>query len=78
MNKPSKLSVILVAMLVLALFASACGAKDNPVATEDTLKGNITISGAWALYPMMTVWAEEYAKIKQILRRFICLQRDGM
>ena len=29
----------------------------------DTLEGNITISGAFALYPMMTVWAEEFTKI---------------
>lgn len=62
MNKSSKFSIIIIAMLVLALFASACGVKATPVATEETLKGNITISGAWALYPMMTVWAEEYAK----------------
>jgi phosphate transport system substrate-binding protein len=63
MNKTSKLSVIVIALLVLALFASACGAKATPVATDAPLKGNIAISGAWALYPMMTVWAEEYTKI---------------
>ncbi len=63
MNQKSKLSVIVIAMLVLALFASACGQKATPVATQETLKGNITVSGAWALYPMMTVWAEEYSKI---------------
>jgi phosphate transport system substrate-binding protein len=65
MNKTSKLSVIVIAMLVLALFVSACGAKatPTPVATEAPLKGNIAVSGAWALYPMMTVWAEEYTKI---------------
>jgi len=27
------------------------------------MKGVITISGAWALYPMMTRWAEEFQKI---------------
>ncbi len=63
MHKTSKLSLIVIAMLVLALFASACGAKSTPVAADAPLKGSITISGAWALYPMMTVWAEEYAKI---------------
>lgn len=30
-------------------------------ATE--LKGEITVSGAWALYPMMLKWAEEFQKI---------------
>jgi phosphate transport system substrate-binding protein len=41
-------------------------AAQAPAATEapvDTLEGNITISGAFALYPMMTRWAEEFQKI---------------
>jgi phosphate transport system substrate-binding protein len=29
----------------------------------DTLKGTIAVSGAFALYPMMTRWAEEFQKI---------------
>jgi phosphate transport system substrate-binding protein len=37
--------------------------QDTPTAQPDTLKGTITISGAFALYPMMTVWAEEFQKI---------------
>jgi len=39
---------------------------DGSTATEvpvDTLEGNIAISGAFALYPMMTRWAEEFQKI---------------
>ena len=39
---------------------------DGSAATEapvDTLEGNIAISGAFALYPMMTRWAEEFQKI---------------
>ncbi len=39
---------------------------DGSPATEapvDTLEGNIAISGAFALYPMMTVWAEEFQKL---------------
>jgi len=63
MKKPSKLYVLVIAMLVFTLFASACGEKTNPASGQETLRGNITVSGAWALYPMMTVWAEEYSKI---------------
>lgn len=63
MNKPSKLSVIVFAVMFLVFITSACGKKADPAVSEETLKGNITVSGAWALYPMMTVWAEEYAKI---------------
>ncbi|MBN2441237.1 MAG: PstS family phosphate ABC transporter substrate-binding protein [Spirochaetales bacterium] len=32
------------------------------------LKGTITISGAWALYPMAVKWAEEFKKINPRLR----------
>jgi phosphate transport system substrate-binding protein len=35
---------------------AACAAKDE-------IKGSITISGAWALYPMTVKWAEEFRKI---------------
>lgn len=30
---------------------------------EETLSGTISVSGAFALYPMMTVWADEFSKI---------------
>ncbi len=47
---------------------TACGA-GTPLAPTaaapgaDTLSGTITVSGAFALYPMMTVWAEEFQKV---------------
>jgi phosphate transport system substrate-binding protein len=31
--------------------------------TKDDLEGNITISGAFALYPMAVKWAEEFKKL---------------
>jgi phosphate transport system substrate-binding protein len=36
---------------------------EAPVATEEPLSGDLAISGAFALYPMMTVWAEEFTKL---------------
>jgi phosphate transport system substrate-binding protein len=36
--------------------------------TEIELKGTITISGAWALYPMAVKWAEEFQKIHPKVR----------
>lgn len=51
----------------LSLFLTACGSANPTVApvagSGDTLEGNIAISGAFALYPMMTRWAEEFQKI---------------
>lgn len=54
------------------LFLSACTAQkqqasqttpSQPTATAPELKGKITVSGAWALYPMMVKWAEEFQKV---------------
>lgn len=35
---------------------------------EEELKGTITLSGAWALYPMAVKWAEEFQKIHPKVR----------
>lgn len=47
----------LLLLLALTLTLSGCA----PKAQETTgLQGDLAISGAWALYPMMTRWAEEF------------------
>jgi len=64
MQKPYRLFVV---GLLLTLMLSACGpvtAPDN----GDALKGNISISGAFAIYPLMTRWAEEYQRINPGVR----------
>jgi len=58
--------------LILFLLAAltACGSP-APTATRvseggappDSLSGNIAISGAFAIYPIMTVWADEFQKL---------------
>jgi phosphate transport system substrate-binding protein len=48
--------------LTITLLLAACGT--SPQAPQlGNLTGTITISGAFALYPMMTVWADEFHKI---------------
>lgn len=49
-------------LALLALPLAACGGAEQEAAPGE-LSGNITISGAFALYPMMQRWAEEYKKI---------------
>jgi phosphate transport system substrate-binding protein len=44
---------------VFALFLSQCS-KDKK---SDGSSGRITVSGAWALYPMMVKWASEYKTV---------------
>ncbi len=45
-------------ILCIILFT---GCKKNE--KEGTINGNISISGAWALYPMAVKWAEEFQKL---------------
>jgi phosphate transport system substrate-binding protein len=49
-------------LLVLPGVLSACGGA-SPALGSDDLQGTITISGAFALYPMMQRWAEEFHKL---------------
>lgn len=52
-------------LLLFTMLISACGSKDTLTPTKTK---NITISGAFALYPMMTRWAEEFQKIHPDVR----------
>jgi ABC-type phosphate transport system substrate-binding protein len=52
---------IVAAGLLLALFVCACAPVTAPVNGE-TLQGEITVSGAFALYPLVTRWAEEFQR----------------
>jgi phosphate transport system substrate-binding protein len=46
-------------VLLVSLFLGACG-KSTPSSQAGDLQGTITVSGAFALYPMMQRWAEEF------------------
>ncbi|MFH1863808.1 MAG: substrate-binding domain-containing protein [bacterium] len=54
---------ILSSLLVISLFIGAAAQPNQVTATEEELKGVITMSGAWALYPLAIKWAEEFQKI---------------
>jgi phosphate transport system substrate-binding protein len=73
-----KLTLSILSLLVaVSMLLTACGSNtpesapvsteapivDGSAPTEEPLSGTISISGAFALYPMMTVWAEEFTKI---------------
>jgi phosphate transport system substrate-binding protein len=49
----------IIILVILCLGTNICLAKDN----KEELTGTITLSGAWALYPMAVKWAEEFQKI---------------
>jgi len=50
-----------VIFLVFAIVVTGCGNKKKEE-KSDQLRGNISISGAFALYPMAQKWAEEFMK----------------
>jgi len=61
---------VLLLFLFLLLFSlgsflclSGCGSKE-----EGSSRATIRVSGAWALYPMMVRWAEEYSRLHPEIR----------
>jgi phosphate transport system substrate-binding protein len=60
-----KLTLTLASLLVIAsLLLAGCGATTpKSQAGTNSLSGTISVSGAFALYPMMTVWADEFHKL---------------
>jgi len=54
---------VLISLLIVSfLFAIGCR-KEPQEQSKEQLQGIITMSGAWALYPMVVRWAEEFSKI---------------
>jgi phosphate transport system substrate-binding protein len=53
---------VIVLSVIIALLIAGCS-PSLQTTSAGTLTGTITISGAFALYPMMTVWADEFHKV---------------
>jgi phosphate transport system substrate-binding protein len=70
MKKITRSLLVLGIISLLGLSLAACASTPQPATSASSsqqaapgqLNGNITISGAFALYPMMTRWAEEFQK----------------
>jgi phosphate transport system substrate-binding protein len=61
-----KITFVLISILAaLSLLLSACApaAPATSGGSDDTLSGTITVSGAFALYPLMAVWSDEFTKL---------------
>ncbi|HEY43230.1 MAG TPA: phosphate ABC transporter substrate-binding protein [Anaerolineae bacterium] len=54
---------VIVTLHLLCLLITGCGQPVNEEQGEEKWKGTITISGAWALYPLMISWADEFQKL---------------
>lgn len=62
MKPRSKHQLLIPLLISLSIILGACASAPESSGSGEP-EGTITISGAWALYPMMTRWAEEYQKI---------------
>ncbi len=67
MNVQTRIKKTLLILLALALLttAASCGSSTSQslASSKDKLQGTITVSGAWALYPLMVRWGEEFQKL---------------
>ena len=71
--KSKTINTLFVLITIASIILSACGNASTPAAVgaaegeklsgSAELSGTITISGAFALYPMMTLWTEEFQKV---------------
>lgn len=63
--KEKVLSVLFAAaLLALGLTFNSCGSKNsNSQANDEELEGRISLSGAFALYPLAVQWAEDFQKL---------------
>lgn len=52
-----------VAVMVMVGLLAGCAAPAAAPSTSGDLKGTITVSGAFALYPLMVKWGEEFQKL---------------
>lgn len=53
----------IIILILLSVFLSAFAKKKKNSSMPDNLEGTISLSGAYALYPMAVKWAEEFKKI---------------
>ncbi len=62
--KKQNWSILLFTLFVLVFMATSC----NQPASGAQGEGTITVSGAWALYPIMVRWGEEFQKFHPNVR----------
>ncbi len=69
-GRKTRWSVCSLVVLSLLVTAAGCGApgQAEPAAAAGKLEGTLTISGAWALYPLMVRWGEEFQKLHPEVR----------
>jgi phosphate transport system substrate-binding protein len=63
-----RFGAVSVLLLVVLVSCSPHTDSDGTSPAGDGLKGTIRVSGAWALYPMMVTWGEEFTRVHPDVR----------
>ena len=65
MRRPPGINVLFCHIVIAVLLFSLCVAGTAIAADQKKagISGTVRVSGAWALYPMMVTWAEEFRKV---------------
>jgi phosphate transport system substrate-binding protein len=59
----TKIKTLVCLCLIHTLIVTGCAHKNAKEGNPGTLSGTVTVSGAWALYPLMVRWGEEFQKL---------------
>ncbi len=62
------MKIIVICMVMIGLTFTAGANLSGAETKGEKIEGTITISGAWALYPMVVKWAEEFQKVHPAVR----------
>ena len=66
---PTLLTLTLLTLAMLTTIVGCGGSASGSIASaEGGLQGTITVSGAWALYPLMVRWGEEFQRLHPDVR----------
>lgn len=55
--------IALIIPLIMILISTGCGRSPTNGQSGDSMSGTIAVSGAWALYPLMVRWGEEFQQL---------------
>jgi len=66
--KKHNLTRILLLIILLSTVLTGCSPPKNKGDQNGPLEGTITISGAWALYPLVIRWGEDFQRIHPAVR----------
>lgn len=59
---------VLIVLIILDLVVAGCGRSTVARQEESEVEGTISVSGAWALYPLMVLWGEQFQQLYPAVR----------